>query len=297
MRAILDPLAVSLGTTFTSASIKAKINLASDKIKQYITREMKGKLISLKIDSASRHGRHILGINAQFVSGDEVVIRTLRMVELNDKQTGKFLKTKILETLQMYKIELNNVYSITCDNGANMCAAVKDLQNEFELQKMEDFDINFDNDDVDDNILHNIMHELKDSVNLVRCAVHTLQLAVTDVTKRYEDGIRLVTTVAKNCRKSSYKVYFEKENQALPPLYAKTRWGGTFKMLAHFKNSEEYYTTLGAKHGELDLKDRWDFIDSFVEAFQPVYDCTISLQNQHVGLSDFYMQWINAIKK
>lgn len=178
------------------------------------------------------------------------------MVELKDKQTGKFLKTKILEILQKYNMDLKNVYSITCDNGANMCAAVKELQRDFELTKLEEYeeDIEADGDDV----LDNIMHEFKDSVNLIRCAVHTLQLAVTDVTKRFDDEIRKVTTVAKSCRKVAYKVYFEKEDQALPPLYAKTRWGGTFKMLAHFKSSEEFYSTLGAKHGELGNKKNYD---------------------------------------
>lgn len=46
-----------------------------------------------------------------------------------------------------------------------------------------------------------------------------------------------------------------------------------------------------------DLTSSWEFIENFVEAFHPVYDCTISMQDKHVGLSDFYMQWINATRK
>lgn len=38
---------------------------------------MTDKLISIKVDSASRQNRHILGINAQYATGDQVVVRTL----------------------------------------------------------------------------------------------------------------------------------------------------------------------------------------------------------------------------
>lgn len=78
---LLDPLADALGMTINSEQVIKHLSVCAEKIKDHIRGEVKGKLLSLKIDSASRHNRHILGINVQFWDGQEVVIRTL----------GKFL--------------------------------------------------------------------------------------------------------------------------------------------------------------------------------------------------------------
>uniref|UniRef100_A0A903VJF4 BHLH domain-containing protein n=2 Tax=Aedes aegypti TaxID=7159 RepID=A0A903VJF4_AEDAE len=55
-------------------------------------------------------------------------ISALRMIEVKQSQTAKFLKEKILEILQSYEVSINQILSVTTDNGANMIAAVKLLQ-------------------------------------------------------------------------------------------------------------------------------------------------------------------------
>ena len=50
------------------------------------------------------------------------------MVEVREKQTAKFLKTKILEVLSKFGIGLDKIFCVTSDNGANMVAAVRELQ-------------------------------------------------------------------------------------------------------------------------------------------------------------------------
>ena len=54
------------------------------------------------------------------------------MVELNTRHTGKYLKTNILEILAMYKISLTQIFTVTCDNGANMIATVNQLRSELQ---------------------------------------------------------------------------------------------------------------------------------------------------------------------
>lgn len=76
VRAILGPLGDSLGCTFSSIKTKGFVKITAAKILETIAQEMRGKLVSLKIDSASRHGRHILGINALFIKEDQFALRT-----------------------------------------------------------------------------------------------------------------------------------------------------------------------------------------------------------------------------
>ncbi|XP_058464113.1 uncharacterized protein LOC131438255 isoform X2 [Malaya genurostris] len=221
------------------------------------------------------------------------------MVQLDGKHTGKYLRSQILEILKDYNIGIENVFSITCDNGANMLSTVKDLQKTFPnnlIMESENAD-GLEEDQEESNILSNILNAFKNSVNLITCAVHTMQLSVTDVTKSKDTEIREITKVAKACRKMSYKNDFGNGSHVLPPLYAKTRWGGAFLMIQHFSKNFSFYVEMGKKHSELDLSKNWQFIHDFTEAFEPVFSATTKIQEKHVGLSDFYLAWLDTIRK
>lgn len=77
LKQLLDPIAESLNLKVNRSNIKDHLSAAAEKIRIAMKEEMKDKLICLKIDSASRHGRSVLGINVQYCSSDVVVIRTL----------------------------------------------------------------------------------------------------------------------------------------------------------------------------------------------------------------------------
>lgn len=46
-----------------------------------------------------------------------------------------------------------------------------------------------------------------------------------------------------------------------------------------------------------DLSDQWDFVEHFVEAFLPVHICTKRMQERHVSLTDFYIEWLDVMRK
>ncbi|CAI6371382.1 unnamed protein product [Macrosiphum euphorbiae] len=66
------------------------------------------------------HNRSILGINIQYIKNGEINLKTLAMVELFDKHTAVNLKTSLLDVLVKYEITREQIYTITCDNAANM---------------------------------------------------------------------------------------------------------------------------------------------------------------------------------
>ena len=53
--------------------------------------------MSLKFDTASRKARGFLGINVQYIEGNEIVIKTLAVREMSTRHTAKDLKECILE--------------------------------------------------------------------------------------------------------------------------------------------------------------------------------------------------------
>ncbi|XP_058449221.1 uncharacterized protein LOC131433787 [Malaya genurostris] len=287
-RELLDPICEALKFKINRDNISRHIEQCAVNIREKIAAEMQGRLICIKVDSASRYGRHVVGINAQYNKDDTVIIRTLAMMEVKCRQTGKFLKSKIDDVLKMYGVAQEQLFSVTCDNGANMIAAVREMQKDAVAFIDEEAD-------ADDVLSDQSMLEYEKEISLVRCAVHTMQLAVHDVVKTYDSSIREIAKVAVTCRQIIYKSSFEIHKTPLPPLFSRTRWGGVYIMLEHFKTHELFYREMGSSYNVLDLDSHWEFICHYVEAFEPIFRCTKEMQSKHVSLSCFYIQWLKAI--
>lgn len=90
------------------------------KIREKLRKELKGKLLALKVDAATRHNRSILGINVQFVANGKIQIRTLAMIELTESHTAENLLDTILDVLRSYGLTIYNIYSLTTDNAKNV---------------------------------------------------------------------------------------------------------------------------------------------------------------------------------
>lgn len=77
IKQLFDPIAAAVGVCINRSNIKGHLKMAYDMIHDYIKNEVRGKLLSIKIDSASRYTRSVLGIIAQYTVDGVVVVRTL----------------------------------------------------------------------------------------------------------------------------------------------------------------------------------------------------------------------------
>ncbi|XP_062703027.1 uncharacterized protein LOC115256375 [Aedes albopictus] len=117
LKQLMDPIASALDVTLNRGKNKMIIHAIANRVRAALGKEMKNILLSLKVDSASRFHRHILGINVQYVLDGKIVIRTLGMVEIKERQTAAFLKEKILDVIQSYGMSIEQIFSVTVDNG------------------------------------------------------------------------------------------------------------------------------------------------------------------------------------
>lgn len=192
------------------------------------------------------------------------------MIEIKERQTAVFLKTKILEVLQSYGVSVEQIFSVTCDNGANMLAAVKGLKKEFDFLVSQQLENDAHPDDADtetqtgendiETAENNEESELSDALstefiqdqlNLVRCSVHTLQLAVLDVVDKKDECIKEITGVAKKCKGVKYKTHFDYHNATFPPVWGQTRWGGIYMMMDCFRRQKDFFLQLAVQFPEL----------------------------------------------
>ncbi|XP_055643046.1 uncharacterized protein LOC129779530 [Toxorhynchites rutilus septentrionalis] len=135
-------------------------------------------------------------------------------------------------------------------------------------------------------------------ISLVRCAVHSFQLAIADIFDKADPNLKCITEVVRHLRQIKYKSFVEVQQLALPPLWSPTRWGGKYKMLSSILKQEAKFVELGTQYSEMCLgKDDWRFIKDYVDATRPLYHCTKVMQADHYPLSQFYIDWLVAIQE
>ncbi|XP_034490365.1 uncharacterized protein LOC117794011 [Drosophila innubila] len=188
----------------TSRNIMSFVSVREQAIKDGIRALVNGKLLSLKIDVATRMDKAILGINQQIihtnVNKSEIVVKTLGMIQLTYSHTGVYIRDKILEILDDYGITLDQIFSVTSDNGRNMVKAIEIFNDDTEESLLKD-----------DTESEKFMDKLDDlnlaNIHLVRCAAHTLQLCVYDVNKLDEisEKISICRKLCKTLRTETYR--------------------------------------------------------------------------------------------
>lgn len=283
--------------------IKEKVREVAGAIHDQIKSEVKGKIISVMVDSATRNRRSIFGINIQYRHNGTLKVVTLAMCELKESHTAKHLADVLSNVLAQYEIDLAQVLTITTDSGSNMIAMIKDIEkrlfedddeadlhatsndqtenelfeptpnviceptdddelnaekdidhflNEIELSVAEALDIAFDESANYGRLLENLVTNVRQRtgnhhlfVTSIKCAAHTLQLAVNDAIgllgKNNTNAIALCRHVAKFLRLPSTKYAMQQAGLKciLPALDVNTRWSSTFRMVIAF-----YYKTI-----------------------------------------------------
>ena len=124
--------------TITAEDVRRDIITTASEERDRISKECRGRLLSLKLDGVSRLGRSFLGVNVQFIAKGRIELRTLCVKELTESHTSDNLKTTVEEVLKLYHIELSQLYSATVDNGANMLKLVNLLRKAVQEKLMGD---------------------------------------------------------------------------------------------------------------------------------------------------------------
>lgn len=156
VQAILHPLEDGLKLGHTNRhNILRYLEIIHNKLAEFISTRLRGKLFCIKADTASRKKRNVLGINAQYIHQGEVVVHNLAMLETIERNTAEKIMEEILSVLGRFSVDIKQIYAVTTDNGSNFLKATRLLRlNQIQQASYDDTaDLNdlsmFDNEDSD----------------------------------------------------------------------------------------------------------------------------------------------------
>ncbi|XP_028175812.1 uncharacterized protein LOC114364029, partial [Ostrinia furnacalis] len=287
-----------------SKKIKDMILDKSYEIKEKITTELKQKMISVKLDSATCLDRQFIGVNVQYIKKNKIVSRTLALQEIFDRQTAENLKLIIIDILGDFGIPLRNIYSITTDNGSNYLKVtslfneeIRNENNDSEEETDDENNFNSGVDSFDATVLNDTNEDTEShpfQITSVRCAAHTLQLCVKDAINKNPETdsvIDISRRVVSILRRPLMKIRIRSQKLRKPVIDCNTRWASTYNMLRRLKelkaicdDSEEICQILS--------ENFWLEINKILECLQPAAEATIRLQAEQLTLGDFYSIWI-----
>lgn len=311
LRMLVDPIldafeAAGQPFTVNKDIIKSAGDERCEEIKKETTALLKDRKISLQIDLATCENKNVPGIDAQFIENGAFIIRTLAMVNLNERSTGVNIAKNILKVLQSYGIKLQNVISITSDNGTNVTLAIKILR-AYQNHSLDaffegDVDFIFEGDDLanfQEMILQNaqrIEYDCQDMLTHIPCSAHTVNLAIGNAVKECVEAKQTIDACRDYCKKlrtPNVIRIFQEARKNLALLDVPTRWSSLYEMLNRLIKLESFVTTLPIHHFDENNMNagQWQEMKEIFNALKPAAILMKRLQNQHISLSDIYAFW------
>jgi GR25 family glycosyltransferase involved in LPS biosynthesis len=304
-------------------SMPSLIAAEAAKTRDEITYNFKDDMFSIKIDAVTRLDRGYLGVNLQKVVDCKIIIRCIGCIELTQSHTADYLKDKIINLLEEFKLDLRQAYSITYDNGTNMVRAGKILDQQAMDLIFEGMTHEKIMDEIDpfesgtERVLREVM-ELMSSffvmfsdvtmgINEIRCVAHTLQLAVEgsikELCEKNGDPQKIVLFKVREFMKKARtpKVQhmidtYNKNNDVelkAPVLDVSTRWCSTLDMLVSclsykpFCSSAQYVF-----EDDVMLTDsEYEILQTIVDVLEHAKIATVKLQAEQLTLSDMFIIW------
>lgn len=222
--------------------VKDHIEVTKKEMVEKLKNEVKNKPIALMMDIATKNNRTILGVNIQYVIGNRIVLRTLRMIRLDESHTAKHLADVVVKILAEFEISMDQLFSVTTDNAGYMLLS-SEILDEFATNNVDIEDeelLELEDEDFYRRMLKEAEEEFltyaqPDHVKSIPCGAHRFQLAINDTFTKCQSSDKLVAKVrlvAKKLRTPNiYNVLREKQLK-FPLIDNKTRWNGKYTMVS-----------------------------------------------------------------
>ena len=128
-RILIAPYERTFGITVNYRFVVDCIDEAYNELSTILEEILQSRIISLKADCVTKRDRSFIGINLQFIYDGQVIVVTLGTVPLLNRHTGQYLKNTIVNMLNKFGVSIDQLYTITTDNGLDLTCAARIIEN------------------------------------------------------------------------------------------------------------------------------------------------------------------------
>ena len=286
---LVGEMAKKFGVSLERTNIRKLIIDEASKNKGALRKNLEGKYIYLKMDAATRHRVNYFAINVRFVGDDgKIVTKTLAVRDTRAHHDSSYLHRLIEDILAEFEIKKGQILCIVSDNASNMVKTVEKLnETGFGNDSASDGETNTQGDSEEfleeDDTLDDITEEasLLCKISHMRCAVHTLQLAIRDGIKHSQAAslvtkIRKVATAARTLKIDS--ILKRRANKGALIDQA-TRWGSTYLMINRLLDLKSFLEDIDNPSLSLTANE-WDAVRDVDSTLRLAYLTTKRLQEE-----------------
>lgn len=107
--------------------VKKHLNEMGTKVRDKMKEEFRGRPLSLLADIVTKNSRSIFGFSVQLLIDGKHKVRSIGMIELHHRHTAVYLAEVLCTRLDLYEINLKQIFTITTDNAANVQKMIRDV--------------------------------------------------------------------------------------------------------------------------------------------------------------------------
>ena len=290
-------LAEKLGVSLSS--IRNLILCEAEEQKNKLKEEFVIIFLFLKMDGCTRHRINYFALNVQFVDSKiEVRIFTLAVRDTENQHSSDFIQRLVEDVLKDFEIIKQQVLAVVTNNASNMTLAVQKLsehsitvvaENEDELEGISILEEN--------SLAFRYDSEFKTMTHM-RCAAHTLQLAIRDGLKvrHVASLISKIRQVVVAARSPKIHAILRRKTNKGAILDQATRWGSTCLMLERLLELKP--ALIDIVHPDVSLPDaQWNEVKQLEGLLRHPFLTTKILQAADLTPGSFFKEWKKLIFK
>ncbi|CAG7815720.1 unnamed protein product, partial [Allacma fusca] len=206
------------------------------------------------------------------------------------------------KVLEDFEIRKGQIYSAATDNRSNFVKAFSDLDQDYtsaEILDDDNLDVNESEETTDEEINDecDVMDTVGDTycVEFLRCAAHTLQLAVLKFLKNSNNQKIILSArkLVRILRTPNVRYVLASQGKSPPVINVETRWSSTHDMLDSLLKLKETCIELeNSKVLKTNLTPHnWNCVENLVALLKPAKVTTMIFQNEFLTAREFYESW------
>lgn len=218
--------------------------------------------------------------------------------------TGAYIAKSTKEVLEKFGISVDDVYTVTSDNGANVIRA-SNVMKLYQSHLIDDFltsSLQFHEQEEAYNVfidseLKRLNATIKDDdsgkyLHQIRCAAHTLELAINDALKNCElaaEIINVAREIVKKLRTDNIMNLIVVKNLPKPKIDCPTRWSSTNGMIDSLLQLEIFCKELALVNDDFRMDTQfWLDLKELSVVLNITTEALTKLQSKTLVLSDVY---------